>query len=165
MPPTRPNDDDWDSLKENFPGLTKDAVWITDNTVGVYNCLAWALGVSDEEIDPGNVADTKALFTARGYTELAVAAADADVDLMGFHASYVRHAQKRYSGARVEGMPGNLWESKLSNDIRVTHLRTDLVEAQDADRETFGAILCSLKKPAPQESDEGKGKRIVLRGG
>jgi hypothetical protein len=59
---------------------------------------------------------------------------------MGDSVHYIKHATRRYAGIQVAGMPAGLWESKMSEDLRMTHNRNDLVGNR------FGQIVASFRR-------------------
>ena len=127
--------------RESLPNLTHDAIYITSEYDDSYNCIAWTFGIVDEWFEPGSLASVREDYLARGFTDLPTGSAGADVDLMGKSVYYVTHAFKRYTGQRVVGMPNDLWESKMSQGLRMTHARRDLVG------NTYGDIIASFKAP------------------
>jgi hypothetical protein len=66
---------------------------------------------------------------------------------MGKSVHYITHATTVYRGPQVAGMPANLWESKLSNDRRITHSRFGLEDGGAL----YGTVIASFKKNAVKE--------------
>ena len=52
MPPRRTTDPEWAVLHSWFPRLVRDSVWVLADANPTYNCLAWALGITDRWVWP-----------------------------------------------------------------------------------------------------------------
>lgn len=136
------NDTEWDSYSEDFPGLTRANAYVTNEGVyDGYNCIGWTVGDLTCEYDVGPVVEMVQFYRNRGFYEVPAGSEDADVDLMAISDGYfASHATKRYTGARVDNMPANLWESKLYPGIRITHGRREL------EGDSYGVVVKSFRR-------------------
>jgi hypothetical protein len=132
----------WVELQESFPNLALGDVYVTDQYDEAYNCVAWSLGLTDEWVEPDSLAYMRSIYEDYGFYEVPARSIGADVDLMGKSVHYITHATTVYRGPLLAGMPAGLWESKLSNDRRITHSRYGLEDGGAL----YGSVVASFKK-------------------
>ena len=128
----------------SFPNLDCSYVYETGKLDHSYNCIAWAVGLTNQWVEPGDLNNLAEYLGNRGYVAVAAGAADADIDAPGKSAHYITHVYKRYTDERVPGMPVELWESKMSEGIRMTHNRRGLTNGTG--HSNYGDIVGSFKK-------------------
>lgn len=142
--PRKPTSSEWSGLKYAFPGLQQGNVWVTGPqtplyTTGVtaYNCIAWSLGFDDRWINPDSpLAAFEIQYNAYGKTTTSRLDPNAGIDGWGIDPSNTTHGSKTYTGTSVG--TGGLWESKLGQNVRITHGRTELSGT------TYGTVLASF---------------------
>jgi len=109
-----------------FQHLNASRPMVTGETSIAYNSVAWALGITDRWLWPGNtLRDFDHFFALSGFRR----AAFGNVALWGHNNSLVTHVSVEVPG--VEGV----WESKCGADLRIRHARRDLAGS------TFGQII------------------------
>ena len=82
-------------------------------------------------------------YKGKGYEEVVARSAAAEIDLFAVsNGHFASHASKKYTGPRPDGMPADLWESKIYPGNRMTHGRFEL----EGDR--YGVVVKSFRKTA-----------------
>lgn len=121
-----PTEVEKDLLSYHFPNLDVDNTIVTGECDDTYNCIANAMGLQNQWINP---ASTLASFILQfqhahslygaswNYNNVAAKASVAIVDGYGLSASTMTHASRRAS---------NRWESKLGEFIRILHDRFEV---------------------------------------
>ncbi|WP_431484131.1 DUF7689 domain-containing protein [Pseudomonas solani] len=135
-------DEEWADYSAAFPGLTRANVYVTSpGCYDGYNCIGWTVGDTTLEFDVEAVTGMVQFYLDMGFVEVPAGHDAADVDLMAIsNGHFASHATKKYTGPKIDGMPDDLWESKLYPGARVTHGRLELAG------ETYGALVKSFRK-------------------
>jgi len=136
--------EEWDSIGSYLPNLDRSKCWTTGPWDQSYNCYAWTLGITNEDINPDTSnlkrkpsrEDVKRFYDAQGFVECG--ADEATIDIWA-NAKYVTHAAKFIGGDYAE--------SKLGANIRIRHPRTEL-RGEGSDQ--YGAMVMHFK-PRPKQ--------------
>lgn len=137
MPPRKPTAYEWNELVSVFPDLNYNDVWITAPPSPVYNCIAWSLGFDDRWINPESpLAAFQYQYETYGKIVVHTLGPGATIDGWGINADDMTHGSKLYAGS--PGLPPGLWESKLGQNCRITHGRTQLMG------DLYGQVLTSF---------------------
>lgn len=129
-------DEEWAELYHEFPNLVRDHVVKSGPADEDYNCIAWALGITDENIQPPESREafvemckiSPALHIDPGQANKIVESHgfeecdedEADIDGFAISNGEITHASKEQDD---DG-----WSSKLGAWIRITHIRDGLYE-------------------------------------
>ena len=134
-----------------YPNLASDGATVIGPPDRDYNCVAWAVGVTDDWWWPSNPRDywppgvprelTVAAFVAALATAGYAPCPDGDPE-PGFEKAVV-YAKGGVPTHVARQLPGGRWSSKLGADCVVSHATPAGVEGA-----VYGAAVVYLKRPA-----------------
>ena len=141
--PRKPTAPEWSMLSGLFPSLPQSKVWVTGPGTPMsspfppaYNCIAWSLSLDDRWINPDSpLTAFQTQYQGWGQKSTTLLSPSADIDGWGTSVE-MTHGSKNYTGVSV-GVSG-LWESKLGQNLRITHDRQGLQGT------TYGQVLTSF---------------------
>jgi hypothetical protein len=139
--PRRPTGAELVEMQTIFPQLSAVNVWITDAPTGVYNCIAFSLGLNNQWINPPQpLASFQALYNGPPYSHPTVAAGAAGASIDGWALPMAGPAitQMTHGSRTSTAEPPPLWESKLGGWYRITHGRTELLSS------SYGRVVTSF---------------------
>jgi hypothetical protein len=146
-------------LKALFPRLRTAAFRVTSERDPVYNCVAWAAGVTDdwwwpledpaEGCWPLGVPRERTLEAFRGaFAALAYSVCSSEEPEPGFEkialfalADLPTHAARQ--------LPGGPWTSKLGKGEDIEH------ELHDLEGDFYGTVVLVMRRPIPGATAEG----------
>lgn len=137
-----------------FPGLESDAAEVMRPADPLFNCVAWAAGVSDAVWWPG---DPDAYWPPGAPDALTLAAFISALGTVGYATCASGGAETGYEKAAIyafAGVPTHVarqladgrWTSKLGRDCLVAHATPGGVEGA-----VYGSVATYLRRPAADE--------------
>lgn len=143
-------------LESLFPYLDTSNVLVTDEATYVYNCIAYAMGITWKWINPRSnlyaledqFVNAKNEGAPYNFSVVNPYYINADVDGWGNTVADMTHASVRYDYSD--------FESKLGASLRITHARTDLEGGM------YGSILTSFVQSYSKNADLSKLKELAL---
>jgi hypothetical protein len=132
-----------------FPDLESDDPVVTHPADRAYNCVAWAVGVTDEWWWP----DDERFWPPGAPHELTVAAMLAALGTVGYVRCDDGVAETGFEKAAVyaragvpthvaKQLPGGRWSSKLGRDCVVSHASSTGLEGA-----VYGGVVAYLRRP------------------
>ena len=138
-------------LEEFFPNLAGSGYEITDEASGVYNCIAWALGITSEPWDaldpdaywPPSLARNDLVFTVmqlfadEGYSLCDDDAVEPSYEKIAIYAfiGHFTHVAKQ--------LPDGRWTSKMGKGDRITH-----PSPSNLAKGIYGNVHCIMRRPS-----------------
>jgi hypothetical protein len=140
VPGTRAiTDTEYNRLKNMFPGLNRNNVRvtgeITTDASKHYNCIAWSIGFDDRWLrwNPTAESGLTALYISYGCSEESRSSSNAKIDAWSYNGRGT-HGSVKYPNSA-------LYESKLGQNLRITHGRYDLQST------AYGSVYKSFRTP------------------
>lgn len=177
MPPVRPTEQQLTELKNLFPQLAAGDVWITDQPTGIYNCIAYSLGVTTAWINPPQpLGPFEALYNGAPYNHPTAPAGAQNATIDGWATppnppNPKEIASMTHASRTSTSVGGGLWESKLGQFYRITHGRPQLTGANygrvvTSFRWTGAAVMAAAEQGnvPPLEPDEIEAARRLAAG-
>ena len=114
-----------------FPSLDVDRAVVTGEVSGVYNCIAWTVGVTNRWLWPGSsLASFDTFYRGFGY----VRANGGPIAVWGHSTLKMKHGSISGTGH------GPRWESKCGPDLRIQHGLGELVGS------TYGRVVAFYRR-------------------
>ncbi|KAI9779091.1 MAG: hypothetical protein M1839_007757 [Geoglossum umbratile] len=153
-------------LQTNFSEAgTANTYQISQGTASaVYNCFAYAVGVTDKKITPSTRAALVQAYNAQGYFQVtsAVQAGDVEVYERTTEPGLLLHAH------RVDQQWGQSWwcSSKIGNDCVIGHSRTLLQSAKpNSNQHIFGVVTMRFRYDAAKLKEFKLDQYVVTKSG
>ena len=141
-----------------FPSLDVNRVIVTGEMTGVYNCIAWTVGVTNRWLWPGNtVAQFDTFYMGFGLHR----SGNGPVAAWGHSASNMTHGCISGPGH------GPRWESKCGGDLRIQHALGELTGASYGRVVAFytrSRSLLALNESIVEEVVKEKDQKSYLTG-
>lgn len=136
-------------LKEVFPSLNVNTLYVTDEATSVYNCIAFSMGLTNTWINPEMSLDMFRLQYL--YAQELYGAPSNFVPLGPLMGSAVDGwGLSTYEMAHASAWQDGEWQSKLGEYLRITHEREGL------EGEVYGKIWVSFDRRSYKMADDYK---------
>lgn len=138
-------------LEEFFPNLVGSGYEITGEASGVYNCIAWVLGITSEPwdaLDPGaywppSLARNDLVFTVMQlFADEGYSLCDDDALESGYEKIAIYSFIGQFTHAAKQ-LPDGRWTSKMGKGERITH-----PSLASLSRGIYGNVHCIMRRPS-----------------